>query len=168
MNAQRPLVIGVGNPYRRDDGVGSALVAALRRRSDAGSVQLVEEPGDLTRVLPLWRGRSLVVLVDAAVCGCDAGTVHRAEPTGAVAGAHLRTAPLSSHGLGVADAIEVARALGAAPRRLVIFGVAAADLGHGLGLSPAVAAAVGPLADAVVAEVTSGSALVACAGFPYP
>ena len=186
MNADRLLFIGVGNPYRRDDGVGGAVAAALRRRCDAGHIDVIEETGDLTRVLPLWRGRDLVVLVDAAVCGCGAGTVHRLEHGGAMTVAPIRTAPLSSHGFTVADAIEMARALDAAPRRVVVFAVAAADVGHGLGLSPAVAAAVDPVTDAVVNEITSAvsattrrhnalttradgnSVLIARAGVPYP
>jgi hydrogenase maturation protease len=55
--------------------------------------------------------------------------------------------------IGIPEAIRLAEALGRAPRRLVVFAVEAADLGFGLGLSPAVAASMPELTRAVHAEV---------------
>jgi len=145
------LVIGIGNPYRRDDGVGGAVVARLRGDPAAAHVDAVEEPGDGTRLMSLWRSRDLVVIVDAAVSGAPPGTVHRVEHAegAAVAGA----SPVSSHGIGVGAAIALAEVLGALPRRMVIFAVEAADLDTGLGLSPRVEHAVACVTHAVLAEV---------------
>ncbi len=53
----------------------------------------------------------------------------------------------STHALGLGEAIELARALGRLPGRLLVYGVEGADFGTGEGLSPAVTAALGPLAD---------------------
>lgn len=145
------LVIGIGNPYRRDDGVGSAVVARLRGDPAAAHVDAVEESGDGTRLVSLCRSRDLVVIVDAAVAGAPAGTVHRVEYAGGAAVAEI--SPVSSHGIGVGDGIALAEALGALPRRLVIFAVEAADLDAGLGLSPPVEHAVAAVTDAVLAEV---------------
>jgi hydrogenase maturation protease len=58
--------------------------------------------------------------------------------------------------LALAEVIELGRELDRMPARLVIFGVEAAGFEAGAGLSPAVAAAIGPLADAVLAEVRGG------------
>jgi Ni,Fe-hydrogenase maturation factor len=57
---------------------------------------------------------------------------------------------------GVADAVRLAAALNMLPRRLIAFGVEAADIGFGPGLSPAVAAAVPELVQAVLAEFAVG------------
>jgi hydrogenase maturation protease len=59
----------------------------------------------------------------------------------------------SSHGLGVEQAVELARALGRLPRQLVVVGVEAAHFGTGPELTPAVAAAIEPAARLVVAMV---------------
>jgi hydrogenase maturation protease len=85
------------------------------------------------------------VLVDAVVGGGAPGSVVRitAEALGSA------PQPLSSHGLGVAEALELASTLyGAAiSERVEIVGVAIArPAGATFGLSPAVAAAVEPAA----------------------
>jgi hydrogenase maturation protease len=48
----------------------------------------------------------------------------------------------STHAFGVGDAVELARALGRLPRRVVVYGVEGAGFESGAPLSPAVAAAV--------------------------
>ena len=47
------VVIGVGNPYRRDDGVGPAVINRLRDRAPA-SVRLDESDGEPSQLLELW------------------------------------------------------------------------------------------------------------------
>jgi len=48
----------------------------------------------------------------------------------------------STHGIGVAGVLRLARALDRAPRRVVVVGIEGEDFGRGTGLSPAVVAAV--------------------------
>ena len=57
----------------------------------------------------------------------------------------------SSHHFGVADAIELARALGRLPPALRVYAIEGEDFGAGRALSPAVAQAV----DAVAAELAA-------------
>ena len=56
----------------------------------------------------------------------------------------------STHSFGVAEAVELARALGRLPARVVVFGIEGRDFTPGEGLSPDVDAAV----DEVVRRVT--------------
>jgi hydrogenase maturation protease len=139
------LVVGVGNPDRGDDGVGPAVVGELARRAPAG-VDLVDVqlPTGLSEA---WEGRDDVVVVDAVRTGREAGSVVVQQ----VADRRMvRSGVAGSHGFGVADAIELARALDRLPARVTLVGVEAADFTPGSGLSPRVAAAVRPAADAVV------------------
>lgn len=133
------VVIGVGNPARGDDGAG---VAAAERMDPQGLTatapfQLVE----------LWEGSDDVVVIDAARSGGTPGTIHRFEvgsqalPTGVLGG--------STHAIGVAEVVELARAMGRLPARLTVYGIEVGELSQGSALSPEVEAAVG----AVVAEV---------------
>jgi hydrogenase maturation protease len=123
-------VIGVGNPWRRDDGAGPAVARA------AGGVST----GDPARLLELWEGARHAVIVDACASGAAPGTIHHGD-----AGRPAR--PASTHGFGVADAIALGRSLGRLPPRLDIYAIEGADFGHGDGLTPAVSAAVAELAD---------------------
>ena len=142
------VLIGVGNEYRRDDGVGPALVAQVAG-SVASDVVVSVVDGEPVALLDAWAGAELAVVVDAA--RCEPSTPGRIHRRGADEPIAARSA--STHALGVAEALELAAALGRAPTRLVIYTVEAADLGHGAGLSPLVAAAVPALARAVLADL---------------
>lgn len=124
------IVIGVGNPWRRDDGAGPAVARAV------GGVGT----DDPIALLDLWAGAAHAVIVDAAATGAPPGTVRRYA---AAAGA---ASPGSTHAFGVADAIDLARALGGLPERLDVYAVEGADFSLGYGLTPAVARAVDELA----------------------
>jgi len=153
------IVIGVGNPYRRDDGVGPAVVDLLRARSLSG-LTLATSLGGTDELIDLWSGQDLVIVVDAVRSRpAHPGRVHR------LAVPHLggeRARAASSHGIDLGQAVELARELGRLPERLVLYAVEAAELGHGVGLSPAVADAAERLADeiAVVAWAARHSKVV--------
>jgi hydrogenase maturation protease len=59
----------------------------------------------------------------------------------------------STHHLGLADAVELARALGRLPERLVVVGIEGRSFDAGEGLSPDVEAAVGDAVATVRREV---------------
>lgn len=147
MADERPLVVCVGNALRGDDGVGPAVAQVLRERGMAAVVH----DGEPASLIDAWDGAAAVVLVDAVVTGADAGTVHRFD---AAAGTLRAGGGASTHGLGVAEAVELARALGRLPRRVVVIGVEGADFAPGAELSPPVTAAVAEAADAVARELS--------------
>lgn len=145
----RAVVIGVGNDFRSDDGVGPTVIAALRTR-DLPKVALAVCDGEPTQLLDLWQGVPLAIVVDAVLCQPSSpGRVHRTDleeagSAGATAG---------SHGLGIPDALRLAEVLDRAPGRLVIYAVEAADLGLGRGLSQPVAEAVPRVVEQVLAQL---------------
>ena len=149
---RRAVVIGVGNEFRRDDGAGPEVVARLRGQVPKGAELLVSD-GEPTRMIEAWQGMPLAVVVDAVRAEPPVpGRLHRLVldcADGAPPGA------LSSHGLGLEDAIGLAQALGRMPDRLIVHAVEAADLTQGTGLSPAVAAVIDELAAAVLRELSS-------------
>ena len=59
-------VIGIGNSFRRDDGVGPAVAAAVNARA-IPDVSVLIDAGDPAVVLDAWAGVRLAVLIDAAV-----------------------------------------------------------------------------------------------------
>jgi len=155
---RRVVVIGVGNEFRRDDGIGPEVLTRLREHlagdPDAGpetAVRLVYSDGEPADMIEAWTGASLAVVVDAVVADppCP-GRLHRfAVGPDEVPGGH----GVSSHGLGVGEAIGLAAALGRMPDHLVVHAVEAGDVGHGVGLTPAVSAVAASLTGAVLREV---------------
>lgn len=145
----RRLVIGVGNPERGDDAAGRA-VARLLPGTLPADVEIAEGDGEATSLLAQIEACGTAVLVDASASGAPAGTVRRFD----VAAAPLPqdAGSLSSHGLGLATAIELARALGQLPPRCVVYAIEGASFTDGEPLSPAVAAAVDDVAGRLRAE----------------
>jgi hydrogenase maturation protease len=144
------VVIGVGNEFRRDDGIGPAVLSRLRGRIPDG-VRLVTSDGEPARMIEAWTGASLAVVVDAVLAVPPApGRVHRIV-VGRAPGAQAR--PVSSHGLGLGESIALAQALDRMPERLIVHAVEAADVGFGVGLTPAVAAAADALTAAVLRDL---------------
>lgn len=96
------------------------------------------------------RGARAVILLDAVAMGATPGTLRRFS-AGDLAGLAAAAPGLSLHGGGLAEVLALARELGQLPP-LVLFGVEPARVELGLGLSPAVAAALADLLAAVREE----------------
>jgi len=147
-------VIGCGTPDAGDDAVGLLAVRAARERLAAMGVEVLESASPLDLV-HLVEGADAAVVVDAVRApsgGREPGELVRAEAApGEPLPAELRSS-LSSHGLGLAEAVGLAAALGAAPR-LVVLGVEAGDVTAGAGLSAPAAAALPDLVERLLAEV---------------
>ena len=129
------VVIGVGNPYAGDDGAGRAVARRLIGRNDC-ALEVRECSGEATSLMSEWTGFDDVVLVDACRGAGPPGSVHRFGPDDVERVARLQHA--STHSLGVAAAIGLARALGTLPSRLVIYAIEAGHAREGEGLSPEV------------------------------
>jgi hydrogenase maturation protease len=150
------LVVGVGNAMRGDDAAGLEVVRRLRAREPVPGVAVRTLEGEGIGLLDLWEGARAVVLVDSVRSGAVPGTVHRLDAAGEPLPGDLRTSS-STHAVGVAEAIELARALGRLPRRLVLYGVEGERFDAGAALSSPVAAAI----DAVVARVLQEASALA-------
>jgi hydrogenase maturation protease len=139
-------VVGVGNTYRRDDGVGPAVIDRLRDRGLPGVV-LAECDGETSRLLELWRDAMLVIVVDAVRTATGSpGRIHRRSLRHpAFAGARIATAYAADLGA----AVELAAVLGHLPRQMLLYGVEVDDTSFGLGLTPAVATAAEHLTDEI-------------------
>ncbi|WP_040800887.1 hydrogenase maturation protease [Nocardia higoensis] len=149
MTGARAAVIGVGNDYRGDDGVGPSVARELARL-DLPGVAVTVCDGEPTGLLDAWTGVELAVVVDAV--RCEPATPGRIRRTG-VDSLPGGTYPTSSHALGIPDALLLGRALGRVPRELVVIAVEAASFHLGAGLSAPVAAAVPRVVRTVLAEL---------------
>jgi len=137
----------LGSPFRGDDAVGPAVAERLRG-AGAAVLDCADEP---TRLLGLWDGLDTIVVVDALSSGAAPGTLHRIDAEEGPLPRDLRLA--STHAMGIADALELGRALGQAPRRVVVLGVEGASFGMGEKMTAAVASALDGLVECVLREL---------------
>jgi hydrogenase maturation protease len=154
------LVLGLGNPLRRDDGVGPRLVSELAQQGLPRGVTALDGGTGGLRLLSVMEGWGRVVVVDAADVSRAPGEFVRFVPgeaglVGAAAGVGAcRARPISLHNLGLAELLALARRLGRSLPEIVVYGVQPADLGWGEGLSQAVEAGIPRLREAVLEETT--------------
>ena len=134
------LIVACGNPDRGDDAAGPLVADRLRSLG----IPAEKRTGEGLDLLESWSGAESVIIVDAVVTGAPAGTIsvwdaHRAPVVRDVFRA-------STHAFGVAEAVDLGRALGRLPKSLTIYGIEAAQFEQGSPPSPPVLAAVEQLA----------------------
>ena len=136
-------IIGIGSPFG-DDAAGLEAARILAQAPPPGSeVIAADRPG--AGLIELLQGANAAILIDAVRSGAPAGTLHEFA-FGELGRCEMNF--VSSHGLGVAAAIQLASKLGRAPTR-----------GGVLGIEISVAPATAPCALSEAAQQAVGRAL---------
>jgi hydrogenase maturation protease len=141
-------VIGVGRDDRGDDAAGWLVLDGLppdteHTRHDGEPVSLLEE----------LRDHRFVILIDAAVGAGPPGTVMRVDAGSTPIPA---TVCRSSHSVGLAEVIELARIFGDLPERLIVYLIEGERFDVGAEPSRAVLDSVGQAVTLITAELTGG------------
>jgi hydrogenase maturation protease len=129
------LLIGVGNEFRSDDGLGIYAAREIRRRNVPG-VRVVEQNGDGTALMEAWEDYRYVIVVDAMNSGTASGDVHCIDAVTQRIPSHLFH--YSSHSFGVVEAIEMSRVLKRLPEMLLLYGIEGKLFEVGPGLTDSV------------------------------
>ncbi|MDR3636374.1 MAG: hydrogenase maturation protease [Isosphaeraceae bacterium] len=138
------LVIGLGSPHG-DDQAGWALVDRLEQRGMM-SAQRVRDGVELLAAL---EGHDDVILVDASAPAGEPGRTRAFTwPCGELAEVPL----LSTHGLGLVEALRMAETLGNLPRKVTIIAVESAAALAGTPVSAAVEQALDGLAERLLSD----------------
>lgn len=146
------LLIGVGNEFRSDDGVGILAARRIREKNFPGIV-IVECDGEAASLMDAWAGMKTVVIIDAVSSGAPPGTIHRIDARRQSVSQELF--PFSTHALGLAHAVELARSLGKLPINIIIYGIEGEQFTAGSNLSPKVQEALNEVLQLVTGEVYS-------------
>jgi hydrogenase maturation protease len=144
------VVIGVGNPERGDDGAGPEVIRRLGSKAHQGMRLVATSGSDPATIIDAWAEAGTAIVVDAMISGAVPGSVSRFDLTQNPLPSAVRL--VSTHALGATTAIELARALGRLPGRLIVYGIEAGTMGDGSGLSPPVSAAVDAAVRMIVEE----------------
>lgn len=142
-------IIGLGNELRGDDAVG-LLVARRLRQAIGHRAQVIEAEMAGVDLIELMNGGRVVFLIDAARSGQNPGMIHRLDASNSPIG--KRIFPHSSHALGISDALELARAMGVLPPRVIVYGIEAGNTEAGQALSFPVAKALDEVGELIIQE----------------
>lgn len=149
------LILGLGNPLRRDDGVGPRVIEELESQGLPDGITALDGGTGGLDILRVLEGWNHVIIVDAA--NVDAGD------GGIGPGEFVRFTPdqvrlaesednLSLHHAGLAEVFGLAKALDHQLPSIVIFGVQPGEVGWGEGLSSSVESGLSTLVEAVREE----------------
>jgi hydrogenase maturation protease len=138
----KTLVLGLGNPLRADDGAGPAAVEALARLDLPLDVDLLDGGAPGLETVLLLQGYERAIVVDAADMGLEPGAWRRLAPeTIRIAGGDAEKSG-TLHAAGLAEALELGRALGVLPETIIIYGIQPQNVGWSEGLTEPLQAAM--------------------------
>lgn len=142
-------LVGVGNPLRRDDGVGPWIVGAVREAAAGTGLTLVDAQDVPENFVPtIARGEARnVVFVDAVAAAGAPGTV----VFGPLAD-FAEAAGLSTHKLALALS---GKFLEAAGKKAYLLGIVPGDIDFGEGLTPEVERAAASVRDAILGAIAA-------------
>jgi hydrogenase maturation protease len=145
--SRRARIIGLGTPFG-DDLAGWHVVERLRQVLPDGTYADTTSDPFVVAYEPM--AEELLIVIDACHGAGVPGSVHRFEwPDSrlAIDGA------VSSHGTQLPAALELARVLGRLPQQVIVFAIEGESTDPGVGISPAVEAAVPEVVAQVMAEL---------------
>lgn len=82
MPDKQTALIGIGNMFRRDDGVGIAIVRNLKRclsAFDQNGLEIFECSGEGTELMECWQGFQRVIIFDAVMANGEPGKIYRLQ-----------------------------------------------------------------------------------------
>jgi hydrogenase maturation protease len=146
----RSIIVGVGNPYMKDDGFGIYVARELKKRDLGDGVLVLERQTLDISLLLLYKETSRLIIIDAIRAGKLPGML-----TSFTATEHESpglNVPLS-HDMRLEDLIRLARRNKIRVSPTMVIGVEPADCSIGEGLTEAVKKAVPGAVDAVLKEL---------------
>ena len=128
------LIICLGNPLMRDEGIGIRLAEELQTcLSDNPDVEVLDLGTGGLSVMHAIVGRKKVIFVDCAIMGKTVGSIHRFTPE-QVRSTKARMR-YSLHEGDLLNTLELSRSMGECPDDIVIFGIEPKEIADGEGLT---------------------------------
>ena len=145
MNGVVHRIVAIGSSHG-DDQVAWQLLDRLQTRLSATHAVAVS---DASQLLDYVDDCDLLVIIDACVGAGAPGTITRLDwPDARIRQRHS----LSTHGFGVADALQLAEQLGRLPKKVVLFGIERLQSRPGDSLSDVVKRAMDELEEQILLE----------------
>jgi hydrogenase maturation protease len=149
-NLRKTLLVGVGNEYRSDDGVGLVVARKIHEKL-IPSVTVKEESGEGAALMESWQGFQNVIIVDAVSSGAIPGTIFRIDANKETVS--IKFFHYSTHAFSVAEAVELARTMNVLPLKLVVYGIEGNNFSAGTAISLFVQQAADKIIKQIVKEM---------------
>lgn len=146
------LVIGIGNTFRGDDGVGPAIAEQIGKMIPR-QVDVRSPIQDGFSLIQIWKASDCVFLIDAVSSGGTPGRLYRFDALNEPLPRNFFT-NYSTHDVDLFETISLAGKLDMLPKKLIVYGVEGKDFSFGAGLSHEVRKAVFPIAVIIAKAVT--------------
>ncbi len=143
------LLIGIGNEYRSDDGIGLMIARAIREKQFP-SITVKEESGEGVSMMESWKGFRNVILVDAVSSGAMPGTIFRIDAKKETVSNNFFH--YSTHAFSVAEAVELARVMNSLPPSLIVYGIEGMNFTAGTTISANVRKAAKQVVDQIITD----------------
>ena len=140
-------IICCGNRNRGDDAAGLLVYDRVRELGIEAELSIAQP----LELIETWKDADDVIVIDAVVTGAAPGTIHHWDGNAAHFPAIRST---STHGFGIAEAIQLARRIGHLPKNLHVYGIEARQFDVGSEPSPPVREAAEMLARQLAAELS--------------
>jgi len=148
---KRVVVIGMGNLFMSDEGVGIRIIDRLREDPLPVGVEVLDMGTSGLAVLHELQGPDKVIFVDCASMGAPPGTIRRFTPDEVTT--QKTQQGISLHEGDLLHTIALARRLGACSDEVVIFGIQPRTVDFGEELSSELAESLDAYARAIRAEI---------------
>lgn len=125
------LVMGVGNTFRLDDGIGCEIIKILRLENISNAV-FIDGGTDGLSLLDQISEYSRVIIIDAVKMQEQPGVIKVFTPDEAKI--KIKNDVLSTHGFGLAEVLRLVEKLNI-KSNIIIIGIQPKDIGFGEGLS---------------------------------
>ncbi|HAT6977790.1 TPA: hydrogenase maturation protease [Legionella pneumophila] len=135
-------VLGIGSPFGEDQAgwlVADRFKTELSKEHYASKTLIIEShdrPG--LRLIELMNPAKVVFLIDAVKSGCAIGTIHRLKNNEIFVFQNR----LSTHEMGVAEALQIGHSLNALPEHIILYGIEIDNITFSATLSKSVEKAV--------------------------
>lgn len=120
-------VIAVGNDLYGDDGVGNAVLNALKQIPEMKDVELIDGATDALGLIDHFSGANHVIIVDAAQMGEEPGTVKVFSKEEVKL--KIKMDHLSVHGISLAETFDIAMVVDLLPKKITIIGIEPKNIG---------------------------------------
>lgn len=153
MNDIKTCIIGIGHPFRGDDGFGPAVIDALTAQS-LTNVNLVKNTGDIAQLMPLFETFDEIILVDVLSTGeHEPGTLFCFD--GQSEQIQMERMRTSTHAFSISQMLQLSQTLGCYPNRCTIVGVEGFDFNNKNSLSEQVKAKIPQACKKVISLINS-------------
>ena len=125
------LIVGVGNPFRRDDGVGLAVIQKLSQEK-LSDYDLKDGRTDALALIDVLSNYKYAIIVDAVCMSEPPGTIKIFTPNEIKD--KVKTDALSTHGFGLAEMFKLIKQL-KIKTQIKIVGVEPKNISYGEGLT---------------------------------